>query len=43
MGPSFKEKFIEICTCEFHEQCTGPTQKTPTQAQTQTRLYPNGH
>ena len=27
MGPSFKEKFVEIRTCESHEQCMGPTQK----------------
>ena len=28
MGPNFKEKFDEICTCESHEQCMGPTEKT---------------
>ena len=24
VGPSFKEKFTEIHTCESHDQCTGP-------------------
>ena len=43
VGPSFKEKFTEIHTCGSHEQCTGPIQKTLAQAQTLTRLYPNGH
>ena len=27
VGPNFKEKFVEICTCGSHEQCMGPTQK----------------
>ena len=25
--PSFKEKFVEICTCGPHEQCTDPLKK----------------
>ena len=27
MKPNFKEKFVEIRTCKFREQCTGPTKK----------------
>ena len=25
VGPNFKEKFAEICTCGSYKQCTGPT------------------
>ena len=28
--PNFKAKFVEFHTCEFHEQCTGPREKTQT-------------
>ena len=27
VGPNFKEKFVEICTCWSCEQCMRPTQK----------------
>ena len=29
VGPNFKAKFAEFCTCKSLEQCTGPREKTP--------------
>ena len=44
VGPSFKAKFTEFCTCGSHEQYMGPSQKnidaqnaTPTTIQTHTK------
>ena len=44
VGPSFKAKFTEFCTCGSYEQCTGPSQKnadaqnaTPATIQTHTK------
>jgi len=41
VGPSFKEKFVEIRTCGSREQYTGPTQKMQPIHKHKRVLYPN--
>ena len=41
MGPSFNLTFTFFHTCESHEQCRGPTEKTPNENSTFFQCNPN--